>query len=221
MTPFVLIIFVIITWGLSGYALHGIENRGTFGDMFGAINSLFSGLAFAGVVYAILLQQKEIKLQKEELTLTREELKKTADAAEKQANFMEAQRKRDDLYRLIAKLADRINNNYNSNFLESGVSLHRILKGSDNININEELRMLYDSNNQSDSSDAIFVKYLETDLIRLSALIKAYESDSGRENEYNPISDFYKHEFGDLVSRLFQYGILKSSELGFYRQNSK
>jgi hypothetical protein len=49
-------------------------DRGTFGDMFGSVNSLFSGLAFAGVIYAILLQSKELELQREELKLTREEL---------------------------------------------------------------------------------------------------------------------------------------------------
>ena len=40
---------------------------GEFGDMFGAVNALFSGLAFAGVILAILLQRQELKLQREEL----------------------------------------------------------------------------------------------------------------------------------------------------------
>ena len=33
---------------------------GTFGDMFGAINALFSGLTIAGLVYTIILQRQEI-----------------------------------------------------------------------------------------------------------------------------------------------------------------
>lgn len=36
--------------------------RGTFGDMFGASNALFSGLAFAGVAYAIILQRAEVAI---------------------------------------------------------------------------------------------------------------------------------------------------------------
>jgi hypothetical protein len=48
--------------------------------MFGVVNSLFSGLALAGVVYAILLQRRELALQREELSMTREELKRAADA---------------------------------------------------------------------------------------------------------------------------------------------
>lgn len=51
------------------------ENQGLFGDSYGVVNSFFSGLAFAGLVVAILLQRKELKLQREDLNLTREEMK--------------------------------------------------------------------------------------------------------------------------------------------------
>jgi uncharacterized membrane protein len=57
-----------------------LTKRGSFGDSFGVINSLFSGLAFAGIIYTILLQRKELKLQREELELTRKELAKSAEA---------------------------------------------------------------------------------------------------------------------------------------------
>lgn len=46
-----------------------------FGDSAGAVNGLFSALAFAGVIYAILLQKKELGLQRKELKYTRQELK--------------------------------------------------------------------------------------------------------------------------------------------------
>ena len=65
--------------------------RGTFGDMFGAINTLFSGLAFAGVVYAIVLQKRELSLQRQELTLTRMELEKSAAAQLHSAHLMNEQ----------------------------------------------------------------------------------------------------------------------------------
>ena len=35
-------------------------DRGTFGDMFGVVNTLFSGLAFPGVIYAIFLQANQL-----------------------------------------------------------------------------------------------------------------------------------------------------------------
>lgn len=59
--------------------------RGTFGDMFGVVNALFSGLALAGVIFAILLQREELRLQRKELELTREELRKSAEAQERTA----------------------------------------------------------------------------------------------------------------------------------------
>lgn len=65
---------VAALWALSGFALYWVEQRGTFGDMFGAINALFSGLAFASLVYTILLQRTELQLQRNELKYTREEL---------------------------------------------------------------------------------------------------------------------------------------------------
>ncbi|MBI5853020.1 MAG: hypothetical protein HZB39_18575 [Planctomycetes bacterium] len=46
-------------------------DSGAFGDMFGVANTLFSGLALGGVVFAIFLQTKELRLQREELTQTR------------------------------------------------------------------------------------------------------------------------------------------------------
>lgn len=44
---------------------------------------MFSGLAFAGIIYTILLQRNELQLQREELRETRDELKRSADAQEK------------------------------------------------------------------------------------------------------------------------------------------
>jgi hypothetical protein len=78
-------ICVVLLWGFCWFLLGDKPNdeRGTFGDMFGAVNALFSGFAFLGVTYAILLQRTELSLQREELSLTRQELQKSTDAQEK------------------------------------------------------------------------------------------------------------------------------------------
>lgn len=47
--------------------LPDLEERGQFGDTFGAINALFAGFAFAGVILAIILQKNELGLQREQL----------------------------------------------------------------------------------------------------------------------------------------------------------
>src|SRR5690554_2970678 len=80
-------ILIALVWAVSYLIVrHYIpleSDRGTFGDTFGAINSLFSGLALAGIIYTILLQRKELSLQRLELIETRRELKRSADAQEK------------------------------------------------------------------------------------------------------------------------------------------
>jgi hypothetical protein len=52
------------------------ENAGTAGDMFGSISSLFSGLAFAGLIATLILQKVELSLQRSELSDTREEFER-------------------------------------------------------------------------------------------------------------------------------------------------
>ena len=73
------------------YFYPDMVTRGQFGDMFGGINAFFSGLAFLGVVYAILLQREELGLQRRELELTRNELERTAKAQEKSERALSKQ----------------------------------------------------------------------------------------------------------------------------------
>jgi hypothetical protein len=61
-----------------------LGGRGTFGDVFGMSNSLFSGLALAGLVYAVILQRSEI-------SVAREELRRTKEIFEKQSASLELQ----------------------------------------------------------------------------------------------------------------------------------
>lgn len=69
------VLIIIGLWFSTYFFLRDLdyEDRGTLGDMFGTINSLFSGLAFAGIIFTILLQRKELGYQREELKETREE----------------------------------------------------------------------------------------------------------------------------------------------------
>ncbi len=72
------IILVTLVWIGSGFIIYFLfpnNERGLIGDMFGAINSLFSGLALFGIIISILIQQEELKLQRLELNKTRQEFK--------------------------------------------------------------------------------------------------------------------------------------------------
>ena len=73
------------------FAFHDWATRGQFGDLFGVVNALFSGLAFAGLIYTVMLQREELALQREELHLTREELRRSATAQEQQEAALRVQ----------------------------------------------------------------------------------------------------------------------------------
>jgi hypothetical protein len=62
-------------WWFVVYTIDDTSKRGQFGDMFGAVNALFSGLAFAGIIFTILLQRDELRLQRKELRQNRLELR--------------------------------------------------------------------------------------------------------------------------------------------------
>jgi len=64
---------IFFTWPISEYS---IEKAGSFGDTYGWLTSLFSGLAFIGLIVAILLQREELQLQRKEISLTRAEMTK-------------------------------------------------------------------------------------------------------------------------------------------------
>lgn len=82
-----LLLVVFLIWVMFDvilyYSIKDWNILSLFGDMFGAINSLFTGLAFAGLIYTIILQKKELRLQRLELIETRKELARSALAQEK------------------------------------------------------------------------------------------------------------------------------------------
>lgn len=70
---------VVVAWLASPWVVKGIvgENGevGTFGDSFGALTSLFTGLAFVGLIITLGQQKAQIAMQREDLKLQREEMK--------------------------------------------------------------------------------------------------------------------------------------------------
>lgn len=73
-------------------------SAGEFGDQFGALNTLFTGLAFVVVIVTlrqqaeqIRLQTQDLKNQKEDLKLQREEMQRQCAEQKRQADEFEAQ----------------------------------------------------------------------------------------------------------------------------------
>jgi len=73
------------------------------GEMFGGANALFSGLAFASVVYALVLQKQALDVQRADLRTTQEELRATKEIHQQHLEHLE----RSERLRLTLQLADR------------------------------------------------------------------------------------------------------------------
>ena len=76
-----IILALWLLWVLVWLLVADSEAAGQFGNMFGAINALFTGFALAGIVVALLMQREELKLQ-------REELGRSSEAQEAQARAL-------------------------------------------------------------------------------------------------------------------------------------
>lgn len=72
------------SWMLVIRKLPGWQERGAFGDMFGAVGSLFSGLAFIGLIVTIYLQLEQLKDTRKELKSQREEMIAQTETLRKQ-----------------------------------------------------------------------------------------------------------------------------------------
>lgn len=64
-------LLVTVIWAASAVLLYwsveDFSKSGTFGDSFGVLNTLFSGLAFAGIIVSIKMQNDEMREQRKEL----------------------------------------------------------------------------------------------------------------------------------------------------------
>lgn len=128
-----ILLFMLIIWIFYPFILNiffeSNNDRGVFGDSFGALNALISGLAFGGIIYTILLQQGQLNMQKEELILqrkelelTRQELNRTADAQEKSEKALSRQAENMELTSKISALSALFNAYNNSLHRESGLN---------------------------------------------------------------------------------------------------
>ena len=101
----VAIVGVVTLWWLSWDHIDKYidpATRGTFGDKFGAVNALFSGLAFAGLIATLLYQREELKLQREELKETRNELNAQKLEFQEQNKTMKRQRFENTFFNMLS-----------------------------------------------------------------------------------------------------------------------
>jgi len=61
-----------------------IQDRGNYGDMFGIVNAIFSGLAFLGIIVNLMYQREDLRIQRDEIRQTNQEFRIQNDTMLKQ-----------------------------------------------------------------------------------------------------------------------------------------
>ncbi len=102
---------VLFVWALTFFLffISKSDERGQFGDMFGAVNALFSGLAFAGLIITLILQRRELELQRQELALTRKEMEDQTTEFEKQNETLKIQRFENTFFNMLSQFQEVVN----------------------------------------------------------------------------------------------------------------
>lgn len=78
-----------------------VTEMGVFGDSFGALNTLFSGLAFTGIIVSIFIQSEELKATREELEATRYEMKNQGEQFKAQTEVLNLQAFENTFFNLL------------------------------------------------------------------------------------------------------------------------
>ncbi|MDH3998926.1 MAG: putative phage abortive infection protein [Desulfuromonadales bacterium] len=99
----ILMLAVVALWYGFGQYAATMDKPGVYGDMHGAVNALFSGLAFTGVVFAIFMQKKELELQRKELRETQKIQENQRLEFEKQNVTIAIQRFENTFFQLLSR----------------------------------------------------------------------------------------------------------------------
>lgn len=116
----------LLSWGFIDLCISECDDRGTFGDKFGAVNALFSGLAFAGLIVTLIYQKEELKLQREELKETRNELNAQKLEFQEQNKTMKRQRFENTFFNMLSLQQEIVANLSYEYYASSNICPHSI-----------------------------------------------------------------------------------------------
>jgi hypothetical protein len=89
------IIITLLIWAnascIASYFNPNSQGPLPLGDKFDVVNTLFSALAAAGIIYTVYMQRHELSLQREEMKLQRGELSKANEEQKVQSQLMQSQ----------------------------------------------------------------------------------------------------------------------------------
>jgi hypothetical protein len=204
------LVVVLGAWLFNWWYLDNLEEstRGTFGDMFGAVNALFSGLAFGGIIITILLQRKELALQREELKQNRYELQRTADAQTAQNNTLLNQQYQTTFFNLLSGHNELISNlsfyGTTSNGYDGLTAFHKIVIDN-SLSFNMALSDRYFKNSEETglnpaynliSNDHFFVSLFDDLKTQIKFIDEKLNDKLYHEILYNRLSVYEKYLIG-------------------------
>jgi hypothetical protein len=150
---------------------------GTLGDSFGILNTLFSGLAFAGLVYTIYLQKKE--------------LKETRDVFIEQSKIFQQQRFDDSFYKMIDLLQStrtemlKVSIGYNEiSFFEN---IYHNINGCDQTLKDAALIEEISKQFSFRTSRSLYSRYYRTFMTILKLIVAKHKEINLRKEDYNAI----------------------------------
>jgi hypothetical protein len=185
---------------------------GTFGDSFGTINALFSGLAFAGLLYTIRLQKKELKDTRKEF--------------EKQSNIFLEQKFDDYFFRMLdlvqsirKEIIDKKPSTISKNYFELVMDkINKIDPNKDDPHLTYEV--ILQQYQTLGNSSIIFLRYHATFILLLEQIISKQKILKFDSHDYSQVinSQMDYHEIGALImysidSEMVMDTIIKSNFL--------
>lgn len=108
--------FVLLVMMLSAFIviklIEGWDHRGQFGDLFGVVNALFSGLAFAGLIITIRQQHIDLKYQYQAIEQTNQEMQNQTAEFDKQNETLRIQRFENTFFKMLEVQQSIVNDLY-------------------------------------------------------------------------------------------------------------
>lgn len=203
-----LLLVISLIWAISGYFLYGEKERGTFGDMFGAVNALFSGLAFATLIYTTWMQREELALQREELTSTRNEITEQRRQMEQQSSTFELQRFESTFFALL-ELHGQI------------VSSMDITRSSGtNLKSKHCFKYFHGKLKKEDTRSALFPSPLDSDLPNIQSFYERFYSNHQADlgHYFRTLYHIFKLIHDSGIQNKNRYSSLARAQLSSYEQ---
>ena len=118
----ILVLFIMFISALCIFkCIDSWDHRGQFGDLFGVVNALFSGLAFAGLIITIRQQHQDLEYQKQAIEQTNLEMKSQTKEFDKQNETLRIERFENTFFKMLEVQQSIVNDLYAADSHKEGV----------------------------------------------------------------------------------------------------